>query len=578
MREILLKFLKKTKWQLIATIIFIFLNIYLATYPAKLIGETVDLLYDISANEQVIIQKTAYLLIVSILLLAVRMPWRVLSPYLSRILEKDLKDYIFKNFLKLRMSEIQEIKNGEIMSYLTKDITEIRRATYRLTSYGTRIVATFIIASYSMAQGVNLKLTCLTLLPIIITSYLIIKIKKYVERSFKTSQANFTDLSEFVQESTDAIRTTKAYSQEGNQLKEFIRKNKKLKSANNSVDVHSALLSSVINICFGLCYGISLLYGSKLVLDNTITVGDFVAFNGYIGLFIGPVSWIPSLITNLKRGEISYKRLDNFLSLEKEKVLPLPEKKEMSLKGDIQISHLYFHYPEYLEETLEDISITVKQGETLGIIGTVGSGKTTLMNLLLKLYSVPDGMIKIGNQDINEIPIEILRKNICYITQDNFLFSNTIENNIKLFKENYKEKDIIKSTKNAMIYDEISQMENGIYTVIGERGVDLSGGQKQRIAISRAFLNEADIVIFDDTFSALDNKTEKSLLENIKKMSKNKTCFIISSRISDIKDADNIIVLDNGRIIEQGVHSELVEKRGSYYQFYKQQTTKPELV
>lgn len=550
---------------------------YLATYLAKIIGNIIDFLYDIDANQDNIIRYTIYLILTSIGLLIIRMPWRFLVSYISRILEKSLKDSLFKHFMKLKMTEIQEIKNGEIMSYFTKDVTEVRVAFFRCASYGSRIVATFIIVSFSMAQGVNISLTCLTLLPIVITAYLIVKIRKYVEKSFKKSQEYFTQLSEFVQESTDAVRTTKAYSQEGNQLKEFIKKNKKLKQANNSVDVHSTLLTTCVNICFGLCYGISILYGSKLVLNNTITIGNFVAFNGYIGLFIGPVSWLPGMIARLKRGQISYERLDNFLSLEKEKLLPLPEKVELSLKGDIQISHLSFRYPSCIEPVLEDISITIPQGNTLGIIGTVGSGKTTLMNLLLHLYSVPDGMIKIGEKDINEIPIELLRKNICYITQDNFLFSTTIESNIRLFKQEYSEKEIINSTRDAMIYDEIQKMENGIYTQIGERGVDLSGGQKQRVAISRAFLNQADIIIFDDTFSALDNKTEKSLLENIKRISNNKTCFIISSRISDIKDADYIIVLDQGEIIEEGTHTELINREGRYYQFYKQQTTKAEL-
>ena len=571
MKDIFLKFLKKNKWYLTIQIIFIFLNIYLFTFPAKIIGDMVDLLYDISANKTLIIQNTIYLLFISLGLLIARMPWRFLVSFIARKLEKNLKDELFKNFLKLKMGEIQDIKNGEIMSYFTKDVTEIRTAFYRVSSYGPRIIATFLITGFTMAQGVSFALTCATLFPIIITAYLIIKIKKYVENSFRISQAYFTDLSEYVQESTDSIRTTKAYCQEGNQLKEFIRKNKKLKSANNAVDIHSTLLSSCINICFGLCYGISLLYGSQLVLNHSITIGDFVAFNGYIGMFYGTISWLPGMIARFKRGQISYGRLDRFINLEKEKVLLLPEKEEISLQGDIKISHLSFNYPSYLEEVIEDVSITIPQGKTLGIIGTVGSGKTTLMNLLLHLYAIPDGMIKIGNKDINEIPIEILRENICYITQDNFLFSNTIEKNISLFKGDYTEDDIINSTKDAIIYEEIQEMENGIYTAIGERGVDLSGGQKQRVAISRAFLNRADIVIFDDTFSALDNKTEKSVLENIKKMSEKKTCIIISSRISDIKDADNIIVLEHGKIQEQGTHEELVKKEGNYYQFYRQQ-------
>ena len=574
MKKIFIQVLKKHYLYLIIQTIFIFLNIYLATYPAKIIGELVDLLYNISANQQVIIQNIIYLLAVSVGLLLIRLPWRFLVTYNSRALEKQMKDELFKHFLKMKMNEIQNIKNGEIMSYFTKDTKEIRAAFYRIESYGTRIIATFLIGAIAMAQGVNLKLTVITVLPMLITSYLIVKIKKYVESSFKISQEYFTELSEYVQESTDAIRTTKAYSQEGNQLKEFIRKNKKLKSANNAVDVHSTLLTTCINICFGLCYAISILYGSKLVLENTITIGDFVAFNGYIGLFIGPVSWLPSTISRFKRGQISYERLDKFLALEKEKYLPVSKKEEQNLKGTIQIKHLNFHYPNCLEEVLSDICITIEQGKTLGIIGTVGSGKTTLVNLLLRLYTVSDGTIYIGEKDINQIPIETIRKNICYITQDNFLFSNTIEKNISLFKKGYTEKEIMKSTKEAMIYEEIQEMKEGIYTVIGERGVDLSGGQKQRVAVSRAFLNNADIVIFDDTFSALDNKTEEKLLENIKNMTKEKTCIIISSRISDIKEADEIIVLDDGKIVERGKHEELIMQEGQYYGFYEQQISK----
>lgn len=570
-KKIVLRFLKKHYLYIIIQTIFIFLNIYFATYPAKIIGNLVDLLYDIPTNQSMIIQNIIYLLLVSIGLLLVRFPWRFLVTYNSRSLERETKNELFKQFLKMKMNEIQEIKNGEIMSYFTKDVSEIRAAFYRLESYGTRIAATFLIGAITMAQGVNLGLTVVTLFPIVITSYLIVKIKKYVETSFKISQGYYTELSEYVQESTDAIRTTKAYSQEGNQLKEFIKKNKRLKTANNAVDVHSTLLTTCINICFGLCYAIAILFGSKLVLGNTITIGDFVAFNGYIALFVGPVSWLPSTISRFKRGQISYQRLDKFLALEKEKYLPLEPKEEADLKGDIKISHLSFHYPSHVEEVLEDINILIPQGKTLGIIGTVGSGKTTLANLLLRLYSVQDNMIYIGDKDINKIPIETIRENVCYITQDNFLFSNTIEKNISLFKQGYSEKEIMKSTKRAMIYDEIQEMDDGIYTVIGERGVDLSGGQKQRIAVSRAFLNSSDIVIFDDTFSALDNKTEEKLLKNIKKMTKNKTCIIISSRISDIKDADEIIVLEDGRIIERGTHQSLVEQERSYYKFYRQQ-------
>lgn len=575
MKKIFFNILKKYKIPTLITIFFIGLNIFVSTFPSKIIGIIIDLLYNIQDNKIEIIKYSFYLMGVMILAMFARLPWRWLVGYVPRSMEKDLKNKLFEHFTKVKMSSLQKIKNGEIMSYLTKDIMEIRAAFYRMLSHGSRIVFTLIIAGATMATGVNPKLTLVTLLPILITSYLIVIIKKYVEKSFKKSQRYFTELSEYVQESTDAIRTTKAYSQEYYQLKDFIRKNKMLRASNNAVDIHSTLLTTCINICFGLCYAISLLYGSRLVISGDITVGDFVAFNGYIALFVGPVSWLPGIISRFKRAQISYKRLDKFFGLEKEKVDIKSRELLEQLDGNIEIKNLTFNYPDTVDMVLEDINFELKKGETLGIIGTIGSGKTTLLNLLIRLYPVKRGKIFIDGKDINDIPIPVLRENICYITQENFLFSATLKENINLFKDTYDKYFIKESTRNAMIYQEIQDMPKQLETILGgDEGVELSGGQRQRIAVSRAFLKRSNIVLLDDTFSALDNRTEKAILENIKELTGNKTCIIVSNRISDIKGADKIIVMDEGNIVETGNHQTLLEKQGRYYSFYMQQSSK----
>lgn len=576
MKKVILDSLKSYKWKILIQVTLITLNIYLLTIPAEIIGKIVDLLYDIPNNKQVILNYTYYLLGICLFLLIVRVLWKYYETYIPRAVEKDLKDKLFERFQKIKTARLQKIKNGEIMSYFVKDTNEIRSAVYRALSHGTRIIVTFVIVSITMIRGVNLKLTVATLFPIIITAYIIVKLKNYVEKSFKKSQDQFTLLSEYVQESTDSIRTTKAYSCEGEQLKDFIRKNRKLRSTNNEVDVYSNLLSTTLNICFGLCYGISLLYGSKLVLSNEITIGAFVAFNGYIALFEGPVSWIPPLIARWKRAQISYKRLDKVFELEKEKISIKQKDNLELLNGKIEIKDLTFNYSDCLTPALNNINLKIEQGQTLGIIGTIGSGKTTLMNLITRLYNVERGKIFIDDKDINDIPLEVIRNSICYITQDNFLFSTSLKNNINLFRDEYEDEEIETSTKKALIYEEISNMPKGINTVIGERGTDLSGGQKQRVVLSRAFLKQSSIVILDDTFSALDNKTEEFLLQNIRKLTDEKTCIIISNRISDVKHSDNIIVLDAGEIIEKGTHKELLEQKGKYYSFYKQQSTKKE--
>ena len=575
MKNLLISIYKKLTLKMIIIITLVAVNIYLLTYPSKVLGKIIDLLSNIDQNRDLIINHIIALLGASILMLVVRIIWKYLLAITTRQVEKDLRDNLFEHFLKIKLSSIQDIKNGELMSYFVKDIGEIRGLTYRVLSHASRVVFILIIATITMIK-VNLSLTIAAICPIIITTYIIIILKKYVEKSFKKSQKYFTSLSEYVQESTDAIRTTKAYSGETNQLKKFIKKNNLLKRGNIAVDIYSTLLSNTVMICFGFCYGITIIYGSKLVLNNEITIGDFVAFTGYIDLFLTPLFWVPGIISKFQRAAIAYHRLEKVFNFEKENLKLEGISGQERIHGNISIKNLTFNYPGNLDCILDDISIEVKEGETLGIIGTIGSGKTTLMNLLLRLYPVPNGKIFINNQDINDIELANLRNSISYITQDNFLFSTTIKDNISLFRENFDDSQIEESTEKSMISGEIEKMKNGIYTIIGERGIDLSGGQKQRVVISRAFLNKSNIVIFDDTFSALDNKTEKLLLENIKELVKNKTCIIISNRISDIKDANNIIVLDGGKITEQGTHSELLKNNKLYTKFYNQQSSKEE--
>jgi len=578
MQKIIKQIVKKYAKFILIVAIFIVINMYVITLPAKIIGNIVDLMVNMESNQKEIISHIFYLLGVAITYLLTRLPWRALATYISRSFERAVKDKIFSQFIKLKMTDLQNIKNGEFMSYFTKDIAEIRAFFFRCISYGIRIIVIFIINIYSMITNVNMKLTVITLCPIIITIFVVIKLKAYVEKSFKKSQQYFTELSEYVQESTDSIRTIKAYAGEYHQLKEFMHKNNLLKKSNNTVDIHATLLSTSINLGFGICYAIALLVGSKLVLNGEISIGDFTAFNGYIGLFYGPVSWIPSLISRYKRAQISFQRVDKIFQLEREKINLKNIEEEESLTGDIVIKNLTYNYPTTIEVALKNINLTIPQGKTLGIIGTIGSGKTTLMNLLMKLYAIQNGKIEIGGKDINEIPTEVIRNNICYITQEHFLFSTTVKENITLFKDGYEEQDIIDSTKRSMLREEIQEMKNGINTMIGERGVDLSGGQKQRVILSRAFLQKSNIVILDDAFSALDNKTEESVLENVKELTKDKTCIIISNRISDIKEADEIVVLEDGEIIQRGVHDNLSTIPGLYRKFYEQQSSKEEIV
>lgn len=574
MKQELIKSLKKYKWKILIEIILIVFCVIFIAYPSRLIGKMVDLLYNAEMNKTEIIKSVIQLLFVSLVIIVTRIAWKNLDFRINIYIDKDIRDRLFTKLLKVKVESLNEIKNGEIMSYFVSDLRKVTMTTSKFISTGTRIIANFAVAITMMSSSCNIKLTVISLIPVFATIVIIILIRNRMDKSFKLAQKSFTDLSEYVQESTDSVRTMKAFCGEEKQIEEFEKKNATLKKNNISVSINQNLLFVCVSFGFGIAYAISLLYGSNLVLKNEISIGDLIAFNGYLAILEAPVTWIPWLLGRAKKFKVSFDRLDKMFKLPEEEIEDFEKNNNDKLEGNIEIKNLTYNYPGYIETVLENININIKKGESLGIIGVIGSGKTTLMNLLLKLYDVERGKIFIDGKDINDIKVKTIRDNICYITQDNFLFSATLKENINLFKDEYKDEDIEESTKQAMIYDEISSMEEGINTVIGEKGIDLSGGQKQRVVISRAFLNNSNIIIFDDTFSALDNRTEQHVLNNIKELTKNKTCIIVSNRISDIKDCDKIIVLEQGEIVEQGTHQTLLKTNGKYQEFYQNQAHK----
>lgn len=574
MKQELIKSLKKYKWKILIEIILIVFCVIFIAYPSKLIGKMVDLLYNAEMNKTEIIKSVIQLLFVSLVIIVTRIAWKNLDFRINIYIDKDIRDRLFTKLLKAKVESLNEIKNGEIMSYFVSDLRKVTMTTSKFISTGTRIIANFAVAITMMSSSCNIKLTVISLIPVFATIVIIILIRNRMDKSFKLAQKSFTDLSEYVQESTDSVRTMKAFCGEEKQIEEFEKKNATLKKNNISVSINQNLLFVCVSFGFGIAYAISLLYGSNLVLKNEISIGDLIAFNGYLAILEAPVTWIPWLLGRAKKFKVSFDRLDKMFKLPEEEIEDFEKNDNDKLEGNIEIKNLTYNYPGYIETVLENININIKKGESLGIIGVIGSGKTTLINLLLKLYDVERGKIFIDGKDINDIKVKTIRDNICYITQDNFLFSATLKENINLFKDEYKDEDIEESTKQAMIYDEISSMEEGINTVIGEKGIDLSGGQKQRVVISRAFLNNSNIIIFDDTFSALDNRTEQHVLNNIKELTKNKTCIIVSNRISDIKDCDKIIVLEQGEIVEQGTHQTLLKTNGKYQEFYQNQAHK----
>ena len=566
LKKVIKDLLKKFKLHIIGiSILLIIINIS-RFFPAKILGKIIDLYPNAKDNIHTIINYFILFGGIVICDAILRIFWLYFRKKLLFSFEKKLKDTIFSRFLALKTIGLQKTKNGELMSYLSKYTNDITRGFASFINDFIRTVVVLIILSTFMFQ-INLKLTLLVYIPMIIDTIIIFILKEIIKNKQERAQKSYTKLSEFVQESTDSIRITKAFNGEARNIAEFTEKSETLKTANVIVYVYTSLLYISILTCFGICYGISAIYGTKLVVANAITVGEFIVFNDFINEMFWPLVWIPRLITNMKNAQSAVSKLDKFYKLPIES---LTETKQ-TINGDIDIKCLSFKHVDN-KEALKNININLKQGQTLGIIGTIGSGKTTIANILLKLYDINDNQVFIDEQDINQINTYQLRDSFCYITQESFLFSDTIKNNITLFNDRFTDEQILESVKYACLEEDVNNMENGIETLIGEKGVTLSGGQRQRVAIARAFLYNQDLIIFDDSFSAIDNKTEKIILKNIKEVLKDKTCIIISNRISDVNFADNIIVLDEGQIVQEGKHEDLITQDGLYRHFYNQQS------
>lgn len=575
MKKELKALFKKYKWIMLLEAVLVMASAYFYTCPPKYLGIITDLLYNMDDNKEMIINSIKLLLASCIGIILTRLIWKNIEVSTELGMRKILIDHLFKKFLKVKLEDINATKNGEIMSYFVRDVKKVTKQIGRFYLSGIRFIFNFVLVGIMLAKNSNPILAISAIIPLVITIIALTLIRRRLRENFFLSQKTFTEFSEFVQESTDSIRTTKAFSGEKQELEYFTERNKKLKKYNLKTSYMGSLLDVLTNVGLGISNVIALLWGSNLVVAGQMTVGNLVAFLGYLTLLDMPVMALPWMISRIDEFKISLTRLNKVFNLDEEQI---DEEEHVNKEhlSNIEIKDLSFHYPDSLVNVLSNINVSVKKGEMLGIIGVVGSGKTTLMNLLLKLYEVDPGKIFIDGKDINEINPKTIRDSICYITQDNFLFSTSLKENINLFKDEFNDESIIESTKQAMIHDEILDMEDGIYTVIGEKGIDLSGGQKQRVVLSRAFLNNSDIVIFDDTFSALDNKTEQHVLKNIKELVKDKTCIIVSNRISDIKDCDKIIVLEQGKIIEHGNHKSLINQGGKYYKFYNNQANKVE--
>lgn len=572
------RYMKRYGFQYIIGIGALLLVDALNVYIPELTGEITD-----GLKAQVLSLTDIKTMVLQILLIGTgiaigRFGWRFFIIGPSRAIERDMRNDMFAHLELLSMRYYNEHKTGDLMAHFTNDLQAVRMLL------GPTIISAFdasvmlVMVLYKMIVYVSPKLTVVAVIPLLIIIYGDYLYGKIMHKKFMEKQEAFSTLTDQVQEAVSGIRVIKAFVQERKELAAFARVNLINKEKNMAVVRVQALFIPILDLVVGISGLLTLLYGGYLAIAGEITIGQFVAFNSYINMLIWPMLAAGECVTFISQGMASLKRI---IAIHKEEpdIVDGPEVQPVKeLRGEIDLDDLSFAYPDQEDiPVLEHIRVHVAPGETLAIIGRTGSGKSTLANLLLRMYDTKSDMIRIDGYSLCQIPLSVLRTDIAYVPQDNFLFSDTLENNIAFGAEHKTKEAIYDAARNACIHSNIMGFPEGYGTVVGERGVTLSGGQKQRSSIARALMKNAPILILDDALSAVDTDTEEQILHNLRKNRIGKTTLIIAHRISTIQNADHILVLEDGKAAEYGTHEELMARQGIYRSIYDKQQLEKQL-
>ena len=495
----------------------------------------------------------------------------------SRYIEFDLKNEIYNQYQSLSLNFYKRNKTGDLMNRISEDVSRVRMYVGPALMYSINTITLIIIVIFYMYTQ-SPELTFYTICPLPILSFTIYKLSKLINRRSIIVQESLSKLSSFAQEIFTGIQIVKSYVIQDKTSKEFENFSSENKTNQIKLAKIQALFFPLMILLIGLSNLLVIYIGGKQYLDGKISdIGIIAEFIIYVNMLTWPVAslgWISSII---QQAEASQKRINEFLN-EKSEIINYNSNKLSDIVGEITFKNVSYKYKDTGITAAKEINFSLKSIDKLGITGGTGSGKSTLMNLLCRLYDIDNGEILIDNIPIKNINLKLLRNKIGYVPQDTFLFSDTIMNNVRFGIQNATKDDVIKACKIANIHNEISNFENGYNTILGERGINLSGGQKQRISIARALIKKPKILILDDCLSAMDTQTEELILKSLEKYTKDISTIIISHRISSIKNSNNIIVLENGNITQSGTHDQLINQNGYYKQLYNKQIIEKESI
>lgn len=539
--------------------------------PPWIVGQTIDKISDHSLTEQIYHQLVIIFIIVLILAYIVNYIWRTLIFSGSEILESIMRRKLMQKFLSMSPTFFEKNRTGDLMAKSTNDLNQIRNTAG--IGILTLIDSTTFMGTIILTMGITVswKLTLCALIPLPLLAILEIELGKRIHKRYLISQKSFGDMNDSVLESIEGVRVTRAYVQEDKLNKDFKNMTESVVEKFMNVEKMDAFFQPITIIITAMSQVIGIGYGAFLVNSGEMTIGGLISFTVYLNMLVWPMFSVGILINIMQRGNASIDRVEETLN-EVETVIDLENKGIPS--HDIGMNSVVFKYPSSESINLNNINIILGKGETLGIVGATGSGKTTLIKQILKEYPTGDGEIVLGDTNINQISKSDLRSLIGYVSQENILFSRSIRDNIRFGKSDATDNEIEEAIKLAYFEKDIERLPQGLETLVGEKGIAISGGQKQRIAIARALIMDPKILILDDALSAVDAKTEKKIIQNIQKYRQGKTTIIATHRLSGVKHANQIVVMDHGEITESGTHDQLLQLNGWYKSQFERQRLK----
>lgn len=536
--------------------------------PPMVMGRVIDAITSGKLTQQDLLFDLFYLLLAAFGMYYLRYVWRMYILGTSYRLGQIMRSRLFEHFTKMSPAFYQTYRTGDLMAHATNDINALTRLAGGGVMSAVDASITALVTLLTMLFSISWQMTLVAILPLPFMAYATSRLGRKTHKAFGESQAAFSELNNKVQESVSGIKVTKSFGYQADELKSFQAVNELTFQKNLQTMKYDSLFDPMVLLFVGSSYVLTLLVGSLMVQEGQITVGNLVTFISYLDMLVWPLMAIGFLFNITQRGKVSYQRIENLLS----QVSPVQDP-EFPLDG-IENGRLEYAIDSFAfenEETLTNIHFSLEKGQTLGLVGQTGSGKTSLIKLLLREYDVDKGAIYLNGHNIRDYRLTDLRSLMGYVPQDQFLFATSILDNIRFGNPDLPLSAVEEATKLAQVYQDIVDMPQGFDTLIGEKGVSLSGGQKQRLAMSRAMILDPDILILDDSLSAVDAKTEYAIIDNLKETRKDKTSIITAHRLSAVVHADLILVLQNGQIIERGRHEDLLAMDGWYAQTYQSQ-------